>query len=57
MAGKGTEVGTSFEQIAEIMDQVVYNEKLSVTFDTCHTNDAGYDVKNALMASEEFDQS
>ena len=46
MAGKGTEVGISFEQIAEIMDQVTYNEKLSVTFDTCHTNDAGYDVKN-----------
>lgn len=56
MAGKGTEVGTSFEQIAEIMDQVVYNEKLSVTFDTCHTNDAGYNVKNDFDGVlEEFD--
>ncbi len=46
MAGKGTEVGTSFEQLATIIDGVTRNEKLSVTFDTCHTSDAGYDVKN-----------
>ena len=46
MAGKGTEVGRNFEEIARIIDGVTYNEKLSVTFDTCHTNDAGYDIKN-----------
>ncbi|EEI18801.1 apurinic endonuclease (APN1) [Lentilactobacillus buchneri ATCC 11577] len=46
MAGKGTEVGITFEQLAEIISKVSNNEKLSVTFDTCHTNDAGYDVKN-----------
>ena len=46
MAGKGTEVGITFEQIAEIIDQVQDNDKLSVTFDTCHTNDAGYNVKD-----------
>ncbi|WP_283678810.1 deoxyribonuclease IV [Lentilactobacillus sp. Marseille-Q4993] len=46
MAGKGTEVGITFEQIAQIIDKVKDNSKLSVTFDTCHTNDAGYDVKN-----------
>lgn len=46
MAGKGSEVGTSFEQLAEIIDGVKYNEHLSVTFDTCHTSDAGYDIKN-----------
>ncbi|KRM67842.1 endonuclease 4 [Apilactobacillus ozensis DSM 23829 = JCM 17196] len=46
MAGKGTEVGRNFEQLASIMEKVDLNEKLSVTFDTCHTNDAGYDVKN-----------
>lgn len=46
MAGKGTEVGTSFEQLAEIIDKVSDNDKLSVTFDTCHTSDAGYDIKN-----------
>lgn len=49
MAGKGTEVGITFEQIAAIMDKVSQNDKLSVTFDTCHTNDAGYNVK------EDFD--
>ncbi|MCT3391889.1 deoxyribonuclease IV [Lentilactobacillus hilgardii] len=46
MAGKGTEVGITFEQLAEIISKVSNNKKLSVTFDTCHTNDAGYDVKN-----------
>lgn len=46
MAGKGTEVGITFEQLAEIISKVSNNEKLSVTFDTCHTNDAGCDVKN-----------
>lgn len=49
MAGKGTEVGRTFEEIAEIMNCVKLNDKLSVTFDTCHTNDAGYNVK------EDFD--
>lgn len=49
MAGKGTELGTSFEQLAAIMDGVTLNEKLSVTLDTCHTNDAGYNIK------EDFD--
>ncbi len=49
MAGKGTEVGRSFEELAQMIDGVTYNEKLSVTFDTCHTNDAGYNVR------EDFD--
>ena len=46
MAGKGTEVGITFEQLAEIIDKVTDNDRLSVTFDTCHTSDAGYDIKN-----------
>lgn len=46
MAGKGTEVGTSFEQIAEIFNNCQKNDKLSVTMDTCHMSDAGYDIKN-----------
>ena len=46
MAGKGTECGRSFEEIAKIIDGVKYNEKLSVCFDTCHTHDAGYDIVN-----------
>ncbi|KRO00502.1 endonuclease IV [Companilactobacillus kimchiensis] len=46
MAGKGTEVGITFEQLAEIFDNCQQNDKLSVTMDTCHMSDAGYDVKN-----------
>lgn len=46
MAGKGTEIGRSFEELAQIIDGVHNNDKLSVTFDTCHTNDAGYDVRD-----------
>ena len=44
MAGKGSEIGRSFEEMAAIYDKVVYNEKLRVCFDTCHTSDAGYDI-------------
>ncbi|WP_050615794.1 deoxyribonuclease IV [Bacillus testis] len=49
MAGKGTECGRSFEELAMIFDGVTHNDKLSVCFDTCHTNDAGYRV------AEDFD--
>ncbi|OMP67659.1 deoxyribonuclease IV [Domibacillus epiphyticus] len=49
MAGKGTECGRRFEEIAMIMDMVHENDKLSVCFDTCHTHDAGYNIK------EDFD--
>lgn len=44
MAGKGSEVGRTFEELARIYDGVVYNEKLRVCFDTCHTSDSGYDI-------------
>ncbi|MGN0345327.1 MAG: deoxyribonuclease IV [Lachnospiraceae bacterium] len=46
MAGKGSEIGRSFEELAAIYDGVKYNNKLRVCFDTCHTHDAGYDVVN-----------
>lgn len=46
MAGKGSEIGRTFEELARIYDGVKYNDKLRVCFDTCHVNDAGYDVKN-----------
>ncbi|WP_282708949.1 deoxyribonuclease IV [Ligilactobacillus sp. Marseille-Q7487] len=49
MAGKGTEVGRTFEEIAKMFELVTFNDKLSVTLDTCHINDAGYNVK------EDFD--
>lgn len=44
MAGKGTEIGRSFEEIAAIMDKVADNHKLTVCMDTCHIHDAGYDI-------------
>ena len=44
MAGKGTECGRNFEEIAAIIDGVTHNERLSVCFDTCHVHDAGYDI-------------
>lgn len=46
MAGKGSEIGKSFEEIARIIDGVSLNEKLSVCMDTCHIHDAGYNVVN-----------
>lgn len=49
MAGKGTEIGRSFDELARIMDGVTNSDKLSVTMDTCHVNDAGYNIK------EDFD--
>ncbi|KIO61216.1 Endonuclease IV [Caldibacillus thermoamylovorans] len=49
MAGKGSEVGKTFDELAKIIDGVTNNDRLSVCFDTCHTSDAGYNVK------EDFD--
>lgn len=46
MAGKGTEIGRTFEELKMIIDGVTHNERLSVCFDTCHTHDAGYHVKD-----------
>jgi deoxyribonuclease IV len=57
MAGKGTEIGRTFEELAAIIDKVKYNEKLKVCFDTCHTHDAGYDVVHHFdEVMEEFDR-
>jgi deoxyribonuclease-4 len=48
MAGKGSEVGRTFEELRRILDGVVLQEKMGVCLDTCHINDAGYDVVNDL---------
>lgn len=57
MAGKGSEIGRSFDEIAAIIDGVKYNDKLSVCMDTCHIHDAGYDiVHNFDGVLEEFDK-
>ncbi|BAB05105.1 deoxyribonuclease IV [Halalkalibacterium halodurans] len=44
MAGKGSECGRTFEEIARIINGVTHNDRLSVCFDTCHTHDAGYNI-------------
>lgn len=57
MAGKGSEVGRNFEELAEIIKRVELNEKLGVCLDTCHVHDAGYDIVSSLdSVLEEFDK-
>lgn len=57
MAGKGTEIGRNFEELARIIDGVTHNDKLSITLDTCHVYDAGYDLVNDLDGVlNEFDK-
>ncbi len=46
MAGKGSECGRNFDELARIIDGVKYNEKVAICLDTCHINDSGYDVVN-----------
>lgn len=48
MAGKGSEVGSRFEELREIIDRVELKDKMGVCLDTCHVNDAGYDIVNDL---------
>lgn len=56
MAGKGSEVGRSFEELRAIIDAVELDEKLGVCLDTCHVSDAGYDIINNLdSVLDEFD--
>lgn len=57
MAGKGTEVGRSFEELRAIIDRVSLQEKVGVCFDTCHVWDGGYDIVNHLdEVLDEFDR-
>ena len=56
MAGKGSEIGRSFEELAPIYDGVTCSDKLRVCFDTCHTSDSGYDIIHDFDGvMEEFD--
>ena len=58
MAGKGSEVGRSFEELKAIIDRVELSDKLGVCFDTCHTWDAGYDIAGNLDGVlEQFDKA
>lgn len=57
MAGKGSELGRSFEQLAAIYDGAACQDKLRVCFDTCHVNDSGYDLVNSYPEiMEHFDK-
>lgn len=57
MAGKGTEVGRTFEELREILDRVELNDKMGVCLDTCHVWDGGYDIVNDLDdVLNEFDR-
>lgn len=57
MAGKGTEVGRSFEELAAIIERCDFADNLGVCLDTCHVHDAGYDIVNNLDGVlEEFDR-
>lgn len=57
MAGKGSELGRSFEELAAIYDGVLHQDKLRVCFDTCHTSDAGYDIRTGFDGvMEQFDR-
>ena len=58
MAGKGTEIGRTFEELSSIIDRVTLKDKVAVCFDTCHVHDSGYDIINDLDGvMEQFDKA
>ena len=56
MAGKGTEIGRNFDEIKQIIDGINNKENIGVCMDTCHLNDAGYDISNFDTVLDEFDK-
>lgn len=57
MAGKGSEIGRSFEELRAIIDRVELSDKIGVCLDTCHVHDGGYDIVHNLDGVlEEFDR-
>ena len=55
MAGKGTEVGSKFEELKSIIDGIKYKDKIGVCMDTCHMHDSGYDVSDFDKLLDQFD--
>lgn len=55
MAGKGTELGSNFSELKQIIEGVEERERLGVCIDTCHLNDAGYDLSDFNQVLDEFD--
>lgn len=56
MAGKGTELGTSIDEIKYLIDNTKYKDKIGICLDTCHLNDSGYDMNNFNELLDEFDK-
>ena len=56
MAGKGSEIGTSFEQIRDIINKCHFKDRLGVCLDTCHVHDAGYDISDVDGLLDEFNR-
>ncbi len=56
MSGKGSECGTNFNELKRIISNVKYSDKVGVCLDTCHLNDAGYNMANFNRVLDEFDQ-
>ena len=56
MSGKGTEVGSTIDELKTILENVIYKDKVYICLDTCHINDAGYDLNNFDEFLNEFDQ-
>ena len=56
MAGKGSEIGISFEEVREIIDKCHFKDRLGVCLDTCHVSDAGYDVNDTDGLLNEFNR-
>lgn len=57
MAGKGTEIGRSFEELKRIIDKVNNKKNIGVCLDTCHLSDAGYDISKFDDLLDEFDKT
>ncbi len=56
MAGKGSEIGSSFEEIKQIIAGIDHKDNIGVCLDTCHLNDAGYDISNFDQILDDFDK-
>ncbi len=56
MAGKGSEIGSNFDELKEIIDGIKFKEKIGVCLDTCHLFDSGYDISNFDQLLKEFDE-
>lgn len=56
MAGKGTEVGKTFEELVYIIEHIEDKSRIGICLDTCHINDAGYDISNFDIVLDEFDK-